>query len=251
MRVLIELEALKKSAYDLKYYHKLQGFIYDLFKGTPYKGLHDRDGYKFFCYSNIFPPKDMERGDKRNLLISSPERPLVKLVQKQLRELKDAEKSANIGDMSFKIREIKPLHPKVTRSCTLITGTPIVIRIPRENYERYNIKPEKDYNYLYWRKRYSFEAFIKQLEDNLHKKYRAYHNQKISEVELLFEEFVFKKQVCNHINVKGREIPVIGSIWKFGFNYLTEERQKIIQFGLDAGFGEMNSLGFGFMNVVR
>jgi len=42
-----------------------------------------------------------------------------------------------------------------------------------------------------------------------------------------------------------------GSLWRFIFNYLSGEKRKIIQFGLDAGFGELNSLGFGFINLVK
>ncbi len=38
---------------------------------------------------------------------------------------------------------------------------------------------------------------------------------------------------------------------KFSFSYLGGEKRELLQFGLDAGFGEENSLGFGFMNVVR
>lgn len=67
----------------------------------------------------------------------------------------------------------------------------------------------------------------------------------------LFQQFEFKKSVCNHIIIDGKEQKVFGSIWKFTFNYLNLEQQKLIQFGLDAGFGERNSLGFGFMNIIK
>ena len=68
MRLLLKLRALKNQAYDLKYHHKLQGFIYSLLDGTPYVKLHDRRGYKFFCFSNIFPPEDVRAGVTRSLL---------------------------------------------------------------------------------------------------------------------------------------------------------------------------------------
>jgi len=51
--------------------------------------------------------------------------------------------------------------------------------------------------------------------------------------------------------VKGREVRVFGSLWRFIFTYLSGERRRIIQFGLDAGFGELNSLGIGFINLVK
>lgn len=57
MRLLLKLRAAKDQAYDMRYHHKLQGFVYGLIEGTPYMKLHDRRGYKFFCFSNIFPPR--------------------------------------------------------------------------------------------------------------------------------------------------------------------------------------------------
>ncbi|MDI6884677.1 MAG: hypothetical protein QMD00_06110 [Hadesarchaea archaeon] len=57
MRLLVKMKAERDQAYDLKYHHKLQGFIYGLLDETPYVRLHDRRGYKFFCFSNISPPR--------------------------------------------------------------------------------------------------------------------------------------------------------------------------------------------------
>lgn len=45
-------------------------------------------------------------------------------------------------------------------------------------------------------------------------------------------------------------VKVSGSIWEFSFGYLDGEKREVLQFGLDAGFGELNSMGFGFMNLL-
>ena len=156
----------------------------------------------------------------------------------------------NIGEMSFSVESVSVLKPRVGRSCVLATGTPIVVRIPKANYARYGINPPRDYPYVYWRKQYPFDAFIKQMEDNLFKKYNMFHGTSV-EAFPLFEQFVFQKQVCNHVVMEGREVKVFGSLWRFIFNYLSWEKKRIIQLGLDAGFGELNSLGFGFINLVR
>ena len=63
--------------------------------------------------------------------------------------------------------------------------------------------------------------------------------------------FKFKKQVVNHVIINGKEQIIVGSIWEFWFSYLNKEQKKILKFGIDCGFGERNSLGFGFMNVVK
>ncbi len=57
--------------------------------------------------------------------------------------------------------------------------------------------------------------------------------------------------VCNHIIEEGKEHKVIGSIWEFAFSHLSPEQRDILEFGLECGFGERNSLGFGFVNTVK
>jgi len=224
----------------------LQGFVYSLLENTPYRDLHDCSGYKFFCFSNILPPKEITRGDVRHFLVSSPDDVLLNAFRDGLAK----RERMNVGNMSFTVKGVSVLMPKVTPPCTLITATPIVVRIPKENYERYGVKPPKNYAYVYWRKMYPFNAFLKQLEDNLVKKYNDFYGS-VPEPTPIFEQFMFEKQVCNHIIVEGKEVRVFGSLWKFIFNYLSKEQQRILQFGLDVGFGELNSLGFGFMNIVK
>jgi len=179
-------------------------------------------------------------------MISSPDEGLLDVFRDRLAKVE----RVNVGDMSFAVKGVSVLKPRVTRSCILITATPIIARIPSENYERYGIKPPKDYAYLHWRKNYPFNAFVKQLEDNLTKKYNEFYGASVEPMPL-FEQFIFQKQVCNHVITNGMEVKVFGSLWRFIFNYLSEERHKIIGFGLDAGFSELNSLGFGFINLVK
>jgi CRISPR-associated endoribonuclease Cas6 len=248
MRLLVELRALRNCVYDLMYHHKLQGFLYGLLKESTYKDLHNKQGYKFFSFSNIFPSADMHEGEPRKLLVSSPDTELIHIFKERLDDLHNEGGHVNIGEMSLSIENVSVLEPRVGHSCILAPGTPIIVRIPKANYARYRINPPKDYSYLYWRKQYPFDAFIKQLEDNLFKKYNMFYGGSVASFPL-FEQFTFQKQVCNHVIINGKEIKVFGSLWRFIFSYLCGEKQKIMQFGLDSGFGELNSLGFGFMNT--
>jgi len=248
MRLLVELKALSNCVYDLRYHHKLQGFLYTLLAGSTYRDLHDRQGYKFFSFSNIFPSVDMHVGDLRRFLVSSPESELVRVFMDRLDDLHRRGSRVNIGEMSFTIDSVSVLDPRIGRSCALASGTPIVVRIPKINYAKYGINPTRDYPYVYWRKQYPFDAFIKQLEDNLFKKYNMFYAASL-EAFPIFEQFIFQKQVCNHVIINGKEVKVFGSLWRFNLNYLSGEQQRIIQFGLDAGLGELNSLGFGFTNM--
>ncbi|MEM1536055.1 MAG: CRISPR-associated endoribonuclease Cas6 [Candidatus Pacearchaeota archaeon] len=254
MRTIIRLDVKKDYSYELKYHHKLQGFIYQLLKETPYKKLHDLKTYKFFCFSNIMPPIDSKSGEKRTLIISSPDVHFIDLIKQILENFKENKKEINIGEMLFTIENIKIKKIGKIKNCHLITGTPITLRIPRENYKKYGINSK--YNYVFWRSKLPFEAFVKQLEDNLIKKYASFYKLKKSEINKiesetlpLFQQFIFKKEVCNHIIMKGKEVKIIGSLWEFIFQNLNEKQQELLRFSIDAGFGERNSLGFGFMNL--
>ena len=249
MRVLIEFKALSNCVYDLMYHHKLQGFLYNLLVESKYADLHDRRGYKFFCFSNIFPSIDMHQGDMRRFLISSPDAGLIGVFVKGLNSIQRSKERLNVGEMSFSVEGVSVLEPKVGGSCVLVAGTPIVVRIPKANYTRHGIVPPEDYEYVYWRKQYSFEAFVKQIEDNLFKKYNQYHGTQL-EAFPIFEQFTLQKQVCNHLVIDGKESKIFGSVWRFTFNYLYKDKQKLLQFALDAGIGELNSIGFGFINIV-
>lgn len=251
MRLLIELIATKSFSYDLKYYHKLQGFIYSLLKETPYSILHDLKTYKFFCFSNIFPLSEnnlIKAGEKKFLIISSPDKFFIKTLEKKLNEI---DKCIHIGEMEFEIHKIKKLEIKIKNNLRLISATPIIIRIPEKNYEKYNIPHKyRKKRYVYWRSIFTPEPFIKQLEENLIKKYKLFY-KKDFEIDRIFEFLEFKRPVVSHVIISGKEQIFVGSIWEFWFSYLTKEQKEILKFGIDCGFGERNSLGFGFINVIR
>jgi len=247
MRLLLNLISEKDCVYDLSYFNKIQGLIYNLLENSIYRKIHDKPGYKFFCFSNIFPIGNLKENDSRNLLISSPDGAFIKLLKNRIEE-KD---SIGIGEMQFHIDKIKILNPILRKNSRLISATPIVIRIPERNYEKYKIPEEyRKRRYIFWRPCYSFEAFVKQLEENLIKKYNEFHKTEI-EMERIFEVFKFiKGPIANHVLIDGREQLFIGSLWEFHFSYLTKEQKKILNFALDCGFGERNSFGFGFVNIL-
>ena len=251
MRLLLKLNSMKDCSYDLKYFNKLQGFIYNLIKDTEYFFLHNKRNYKFFCFSNIYPVGEIKSNEKRNLMISSPDDKFIEVIEKKLKNFIKERKPLNIGEYQFELEQIKKFRIKLKNNLNLVSATPIIIRIPERNYEKYGIpKQFRKKRYVYWRPQYSFEAFVKQLEENLIKKYNEFYKTNLN-IEKIFEMFKFKKQVVNHAIINGKEQIMVGSIWEFWFSYLNKEQKKILKFGIDCGFGERNSLGFGFMNVVK
>ena len=257
----------------MQYHYHLQGYIYNLLKGSKYESIHDKEGYKFFCFSNIFPAFDLKKDDFRTLIVSSPDNEFIQYLYGTLTKPSDVE--VKIGSMKFRIDNVKKLSPKIPSHSkfTLLSGTPIILRIPKEKYVKYGINLNKEYNYVYWRNEHPINLFVYQLQTNLLNKFRQYNSRYIYKAtydhyrneedgnssnssikydmpELsVFQNFKFKKQISTRIVMKGQEQILIGTVWEFNFE--PDCNQALIQFGLECGLGERNSLGFGFMNLAN
>jgi CRISPR-associated endoribonuclease Cas6 len=129
--------------------------------------VHEKEGYKFFSLSNIFPIKDIEEDDFLNLIIASPNKELVASLEGIFQKFVVDQKRMNIGEMSFVVKNCKKLDTRLTRGALrVLTATPVIIRIPERNYERYEIlEEERKPRYVYRRPKYSFEASLKQLSE--------------------------------------------------------------------------------------
>lgn len=160
----------------MQYHYHLQGFIYNLLKSSKYSDLHDKEGYKFFCFSNIFPAYDLRQGDTRTLIISSPSEDFIEYIGSSLHHLFKKPVSIAIGSMKFEIHGIEKFNLQIPAksSFTFITGTPIIIRIRKEKYEELGSKLETQYDEVYWRSDHPITLFIQQIESNLLKKYYEY-----------------------------------------------------------------------------
>lgn len=252
MRVIVKLEALDDCAYEYEYHHHLQGLIYNLIKGSEYSYLHDKKGYKFFCFSNIFPAMDLKKGDKKTLIVSSPDDLFIKRLEEAFLKNQRNRDKVKVGKMSFTIDNISLLKFRLDgRDQNLITGTPIVVRMQKDRCKEYSINLDKLYDYVYWRKEYPLTAFIKQIEDNLIKKYMEFYNEvPNSNVFPLIQMLTFRKQISTRLHFEEGTQIVIGTAWEFHFRGLSDDQIRFLEFSVDVGFGEMNSRGFGFMNLV-
>lgn len=250
---------MEDGPYEMQYHYHLQGFIYRLLEGSKYHDIHDKEGYKFFCFSNIFPAKDLRKSDSRTLIISSPDPQFISHLHNAL--MQPSNLDVKIGCMRFRTDYVEELDVNLPRNSafTLITGTPIIMRIPREKYKAYGVEPKGKYDYVYWRSDHPIDLFVSQIESNLAKKYAEYFGLNVGRnaVEckesvdisrtFLFQQFKLKKQISTKVPMKGFDQVVIGTAWEFGFD--ANANRDTIRFALDAGLGERNSLGFGFLNL--
>lgn len=254
MRLLLSLKSADNLLeYKTNYHYHLQGFIYGLLENSSqFSQLHNKKGYKFFCFSNIFSPSGSnDNTDIRYIIISSPSRDFARYVSSMLTKMKERKDHVSIGKMQLMIDNIQIFETELRPPFTLITGTPIIMRISRERYQKYNIETKHPYAYVYWRKEYPLEMFIQQLEENLRAKYAEFTGLGPVEANRLpiFHNLILKKQVSTRIYLHDTEQIVIGSMWEFWFD--GELDTELLQFGLDCGLGERNSMGFGFMNIKK
>jgi len=250
-RLLIKLQATRDSKYETEYHKDVQGLIYRILRGSTYDN-HNKQGYKFFAFSNIFPFINIRKNDRRNLIISSPNDDFVSYVKEQLEYVQDI----RIGQMKFRVDQCTRFDMKLPKddSFGLITGTPIITRIHQYRYEEVDASDlVGKYKSIYWRRNHPVDLFINQLEDNLVKKYFEYHHRvddcKPQERSPLFYSYKFLKQVATRISTGPnlQHATVIGTTWLFMLNGDSE----LARFALDTGLGELNSLGFGFMNIKK
>jgi CRISPR-associated endoribonuclease Cas6 len=103
MRLLMKLQAIENSPYEMQYHYHLQGFIYNLLRGSTYEQMHDTQRCKFFSFSNIFPANDLRQNDFRTLIISSPNEQFITYLYEILQVSLGRGKEIKIGTMKFKI----------------------------------------------------------------------------------------------------------------------------------------------------
>jgi CRISPR-associated endoribonuclease Cas6 len=110
MRLIVRLRAIENMPYEMQYHYHLQGFIYNLLRGSVYYDhVHDKDGYKFFCFSNIFPARDLEKNDVQTLIISSPDPGFIRYLYEILTVRMNRLDEMKVGTMKFKIDSLQEL----------------------------------------------------------------------------------------------------------------------------------------------
>lgn len=250
MRLILNLKSAVDQSYSSMDYNKTRGFINKLFLESGMIGIHDKEGYKPYSFSNIFPYGDMQKGDIKKIILASPSDMIINKISDYLSD-KNGEK-VNIGNNSYLLEKSQTIQKfNLNTPLTLRCSTPIILRIPEKNYDLYNVpEEEKRPNYIYWRPNVAFDSFIKQLSENIVKKYNDFYGTSV-ECPYLFEQFIFKKTVHTRLIVdSGKSYGIAASLWDFRWNNIEPIQKKILNFGIDAGFGERNGWGFGFVNPI-
>lgn len=257
MRILVSITARRDAAYDNAYHHKLRGRIWQALADSPYDDRHDAPVLPGFSYSNPFPPRDMREGDERTLIVASPDEQLLSYIAADLLD----DRELNIGDMPFRVEDVRPLDPDVGppgTSGVLETGTGILVELPPWSREQYGIT-ELDQEYTdrdartYWRPRHTTAPFFEQLTNNLDRKHGRFgpaDQPGPSDADgQLFDAYELIKKYSLPVQVTTEQsLTVVVTKWRFEYRVRDEHHRRHLNLALDTGLGDRNALGFGFMN---
>ncbi|UJG41603.1 MAG: CRISPR-associated endoribonuclease Cas6 [Candidatus Heimdallarchaeum aukensis] len=238
MRILISFKPKFDVSEDAIVKHDIQGFIYNLIKYKDTKVLldHDKHHFKFFCFSDIFPQGDFKKGETKNLLISSPTKELINLIDDNL----PLEKSYRLAGLTIEVISKKTFNFPTKNN--FISGSPIVLYKDNTKNEYFSFKKHKSLNF-----------FLNRLQENAVKKYQIYYND--PEFQLsgkIFDTIEFRKEVAVHNRKQGNEFIHIGTLWKkLEKEYIKKEERRFYHFIMESGLGEKNSMGFGFLNPIQ
>jgi len=235
MRALIRFRSQKFVPHSKINKHTVQGMIYSLLQGTEFEDLHAKRGFKYFTFSDIFPPGDFYPGREKSLLISSPNPRFIEAIHIYAKGLG----YLYLSDEPFEIVEVKKF--RVPSTGRFITGSPVVL-----------YKDNRKNLYFSFRRGDTPDFFLKRVAENAVKKYNAYYDDEMTLEEEIFDVLRFKKEVSVVLKKGDKSFTVIGTMWSL----LAKERiprgyGKFYRFLMDCGLGEKNSLGFGFLNPLR
>jgi len=235
MRLKLTFES--KNGFSRPNKHAVQGFIYNMLKGTPYGERHDEPRFKFFTFSDFF----MDREGSVNLLISSPDGEFIKALAEKLNE----REKVYIGKNELKIAGFKRFRLPLREAFQ--TGSPVVLYRNADKNEYFKLHAHRDLHF-----------FLQRLKENAEKKYIAFYGEEFHLEGPLFDRVIPKMRRNGKLDVyikvvkNGTPFPVIGSNWELlERTKIPRNERRFYRFLMDAGLGEKNSLGFGFLNPIR
>ncbi|KYC44494.1 MAG: CRISPR associated protein Cas6 [Candidatus Methanofastidiosum methylothiophilum] len=211
--------------------HTIQGFLYSYFKESC-PDFHDAKGFKFFCYSDVFPHNDYIEDVKKTIIVSSPDKSFIDFLNSHL------EGNKVISGHPF---EIKSKAINVPFNRIWITGSPVVLY--KDNKKNLYFSFERDKDLIF---------FLDRIKDNALRKFNAFYNEEYYFEDNIFDRLIFSKEVVVNTIKKGNEFIIIGSMWKnLEKEYISRDDKRFYSFLMESGIGEKNSMGFGFVNPVK
>ncbi len=171
--------------------HTVQGLIYSHLWDTGYWRRHDEARFKFFTFSDIFPPGDFRAREEKSVLISSPDENFIEVLHERLSE----KESLYLGGLKVELVRLKKFSLRPRGS--FVTGFPVVVR---------SMNPDVRGFFTFYHEK-SLDYFISRITENAL------------------------------------------SAWGLLQKRIIPDNRDFYAFLMDAGLGELNSLGF--LNPIK
>lgn len=241
MRAMVEMTARRDYEYDNTYNRALQGRIYKSLDGKEYGNLHESDDIKLFSFSPPIPPRNADEGDTRRLIFAGEDDELVTTLVTELCRNPEL----NLNEMPFHVDQAYSITSPLSDRGTLTTGTPIIVRFREQTAAEYGIDTERERTH--WQPEHGTELFFDQLQSNIQQKYRLAYGEEPPEPPY-FTGYSFDRKVVKPLYYDQKPVTYIGGEWSFEYEIESADHRNLLDLTLTAGLGELNGLGFGFMN---
>lgn len=238
---MVEMTARSDYEYDNTYNRALQGRIYNSLDETEYASLHESNDVKLFSFSPPIPPRNAEEGDTRRLILAGEDDELVTTIITNLCR----EPELNLREMPFHVDRAFSIDVSLGDRGTLTTGSPIIIRYDEQTAAEHDI--DTKHNKPYWEAEHGTGLFFDHLNKNIQWKYRIAYDEKPPEPPY-FTGYSFDREVVKPLYYDQKSVTYVGNEWTFEYEIESGDHRKLLNLALTAGLGELNSLGFGFMN---
>ncbi|NJE10537.1 CRISPR-associated endoribonuclease Cas6 [Thermococcus sp. MAR1] len=235
MRLKLSFE-VNEGTFERPNKHSVQGFIYNMLKGTEYGAKHDQPRFKFFTFSDFF-----RENSHWTFFIASPDPGFIKTLYSGIR----GRETVYIGRHELRVAELKKFKLPLRRAFQ--TGSPVVLYKNAESNEYFKLHQHRDLRF-----------FLQRLKENAERKYEAFYGEPFELDGPIFDRLIPKLRSNGKLDVyvkvvkNGVPFPVIGSNWELlEREHIAPHERRFYRFIMDAGLGEKNSLGFGFINPLR
>ena len=247
MLTLKVVKCYKNIQYFNKYW--FQALIYRLTLNSEFDFHNDK--YKFFTFSDLIPPNNLEDGKEFKIIISSPLKSFIKFLKKEFENISTFDLGPYLqlevkNAKTFSLKELDDL--KRGQVINLITGSPLYVKYSNRSWTK-----EDSIKYLYKTlidlqiKR--FKEYLKLLESKniISSEKREKLLKTIENVKLpFFLNFKIKKSLPLVIEMKGKLKTLIVHRAELS---LVNNNNHFTKFTIDTGIGHLNSMGLGFLNL--
>lgn len=242
MRCRVSIEKISSGSLHYDYQYGLASMLYSKLATANIElanKTHTKKGFKFYTFSNLIlenriPEKNGLNFKAAHFFISSPDPEFIRSFAEGLLLESQFFLGNSENKTSFTIERIEILPAlQFSNTCTFRTLSPIYLKTLRNQENRlveFDLYPKDS-------------KFHENLHKNLVARYEEFHGSKID------KDFF---EIINIPSFKPKRVKVENNYRRCSLMDLyLSANPELLQFAYDAGLGEKNAMGFGFVDVLK